>query len=78
MPLPHRKANGRARSPISGLVCVASQAAAGSTMSLYSRRDIAVMCYAAGLLTGLIVAFTSCATTETAEHDHITTTGEQP
>ena len=47
-------------------------------MSLYSRRDIAVMCYAAGLLTGLIVAFTSCATTETAEHDHITTTGEQP
>ena len=78
MPLPHRKANGRARSPISGLVCVASQAAAGSTMSLYSRRDIAVMCYAAGLLTGVILAFSSCAANPDAAHDHITTTGEQP
>ena len=47
-------------------------------MSLYSRRDIAVMCYAAGLLTGVILAFSSCAANPDAAHDHITTTGEQP
>lgn len=29
-------------------------------MSIYSRRDIAVMAYCAGLLTGLLVAFASC------------------
>jgi len=27
---------------------------------MYSRRDIAVMGYAAGLLTGLVVAFAAC------------------
>jgi hypothetical protein len=36
---------------------------AGPTMHsplMYSRRDIAVMGYAAGLLTGLVVAFAAC------------------
>jgi len=36
---------------------------AGLTMHsplMYSRRDIAVMGYAAGLLTGLVVAFAAC------------------
>jgi hypothetical protein len=37
-------------------------------VSLYSRRDIASMAYVAGLLTGLIVAFASCATTESSQH----------
>ena len=46
-------------------------------MSLYSRRDIGVMAYAAGLLTGLVVAFTSCAANPDAAHDHITTGAKQ-
>lgn len=29
-------------------------------MNVYSRRDVAVMAYAAGLLTGMVVAFASC------------------
>ena len=29
-------------------------------MSIYSRRDIAVMAYLGGLLTGVIVAFAAC------------------
>jgi hypothetical protein len=30
---------------------------------MYTRRDLAVLWYAAGLLTGLLVAFASCSTT---------------
>ena len=35
---------------------------------MYSRRDIAVMGYAAGLLTGLVVAFAACSPPTTVLH----------
>jgi hypothetical protein len=43
---------------------------------MYTRRDIAVLWYAAGLLTGLLVAFASCSATPDVEPQRITT-GEQ-
>ena len=33
-------------------------------MNIYSRRQVAVMAYAAGLLTGMVVAFASCSPAE--------------
>ena len=44
---------------------------------IYTRRDIAVMAYVFGLLTGLIVAFASCSPTPDGQHDHITTGAQQ-
>ena len=44
---------------------------------IYTRRDIAVLAYVAGLLTGLIVAFASCSANPDAAHDHITTGAQQ-
>lgn len=44
---------------------------------LYSRRELGIVCYTAGLLTGLIVAFASCAPDPHAARDHITTGGQQ-
>jgi hypothetical protein len=44
---------------------------------MYTRRDLAVLWYAAGLLTGLIVAFASCSATPDVQPQPFTT-GEQP
>jgi hypothetical protein len=44
-------------------------------MIFYSRRDIAVMAYAGGLLTGLILAFAACSPPAT-EPAPTTTIGE--
>ena len=44
---------------------------------MYSRRDIGVMCFAAGLLTGLLIAFASCAPNPNEASDHITTGAHQ-
>ncbi len=41
----------------------------------YTRRDIAVIAYALGLLTGMIVAFASCSPTPEAPVDHSISTG---
>lgn len=46
-------------------------------MNIYSGRDIAVMAYVAGLLTGMVVAFASCASNPDEASDHITTGGQQ-
>lgn len=42
---------------------------------MYRVRDIAVLAYVAGLLTGLIVAFSACTPNPDAARDHITTGG---
>ena len=43
----------------------------------YSGKDIGVMCFSAGLLVGMLVAFASCAAQPDLEHDHITTGAHQ-
>jgi hypothetical protein len=40
---------------------------------MYSRRDIAAMCFSAGLLTGLLIAFAACAPNPDEANQHITT-----
>jgi len=44
---------------------------------MYSRRDIGAMCFAAGLLTGMLVAFASCTPTSDEATQHITTGAHQ-
>lgn len=44
---------------------------------MYSRRDIGAMCFAAGLLTGMLVAFASCASNPDEASQHITTGAHQ-
>jgi len=44
---------------------------------MYSRRDIGAMCFAAGLLTGMLVAFSSCAPNPDEANTHITTGAHQ-
>lgn len=44
---------------------------------IYSRRDIAVLAYAAGLLTGAILAFASCSPPDEPGQQHITTGAHQ-
>lgn len=43
----------------------------------YTIKDIAVMAFVAGLLTGLLVAFASCSPTPDAASYHITTGAQQ-
>jgi hypothetical protein len=43
----------------------------------YTKRDLAVLWYCLGLLTGLLVAFAACTPTPDAANPH-TTTGGQP
>jgi len=44
---------------------------------IYTRKELAIMAYVFGLLTGLIVAFASCSPTSDSQHDHITTGAHQ-
>ena len=44
---------------------------------IYSFRDVAVLAYVAGLLSGMIIAFASCSADPDSVHDHITTGAQQ-
>ena len=44
-------------------------------MNLYSRRELAVVTFAAGLLTGMVVGFAACTPDPREASDHITTGG---
>ena len=46
-------------------------------MSLYSRKDVMVLTFVGGLLTGMFVAFSACSPPDPGEHSHITTGGHQ-
>ena len=40
---------------------------------IYNRKELAILAYVAGLLTGMVVAFASCSANPDAANDHITT-----
>ena len=45
-------------------------------MSLYSRKDILVLAFVAGLITGMVVAFSACSPPDSQElHSHVTSGG---
>ena len=44
---------------------------------IYNRKELAILAYVAGLLTGMVVAFASCSANPDAANDHITTGAQQ-
>ena len=56
---------------------IAQRTDPGGSAVIYTRKELAIMAYVFGLLTGLIVAFASCSPTSDSQHDHITTGAHQ-